>query len=95
MSETRAKILAFIRQAILDRSPSSVDPSTIQESTLILSCVKDSLEQLELVMRIEAEYGIGIPDDIMVRFVTIDDVLNYGESLLDIKFEWRGNEYKG
>ncbi len=40
----------------------------------------DSLDILELLMTVEEEHGIVIPDDQLINFVTVGDVAAYLES---------------
>ena len=37
----------------------------------------DSLDILQLLMTIEEEYGIEIPDEKLASFVTVQDIVNY------------------
>ncbi len=41
----------------------------------------DSLDILQLLMSLEEEYDIQIPDDKLAGFVTVQDVVDYMESL--------------
>ena len=40
----------------------------------------DSLDILQLLMTIEEEHGIVIPDEELATFVTVGDIVNYLES---------------
>ena len=58
-----------------------VDIDTIDESTNIISDLgADSLDVVEMLMTIEEEYGIVVPDDVVVTFVTVGDVARYVEN---------------
>ena len=58
-----------------------VDIDTIDESTNIVSDLgADSLDVVEMLMTIEEEYGIVVPDDVVVTFVTVGDVARYVEN---------------
>ena len=58
-----------------------VDIDTIDESTNILNDLgADSLDVVEMLMTIEEEYGIVVPDDVVVTFVTVGDVARYVEN---------------
>ncbi|MCL5271564.1 MAG: acyl carrier protein [bacterium] len=37
----------------------------------------DSLDQVELIMRFEEEFGIEIPDEDTEKIVTVNDAINY------------------
>ena len=41
----------------------------------------DSLDTLQLLMTLEDKYGITIPDDELMKFVTVGDVVSYLEKL--------------
>lgn len=58
-----------------------VDVDTIDENTNIVSDLgADSLDVVEMLMTIEEEYGIVVPDDVVVTFVTVGDVARYLEN---------------
>ena len=57
------------------------DPSTIQLSSQIKKELgADSLDVLQLLMRIEDDYGVVIPDEELATFETVEDVVKYLES---------------
>ena len=57
------------------------DPSLITMDSLIKKDLgADSLDILQLLMRIEDQYGIVIPDQALAKFETVADVVNYLES---------------
>lgn len=41
----------------------------------------DSLDVLQLLMTIEEEYGVTIPDEELAKFSTVKDVVSYMESI--------------
>jgi acyl carrier protein len=41
----------------------------------------DSLDVLQLLMTIEEEHGIVIPDEALAEFRTVNDIVNYVEGL--------------
>lgn len=58
-----------------------IDVDTIDENTNIVSDLgADSLDVVEMLMTIEEEYGIVVPDDVVVTFVTVGDVARYAEN---------------
>ncbi|MBQ9988717.1 MAG: acyl carrier protein [Clostridia bacterium] len=58
-----------------------IDPQSIKpESRLIDDLKADSLDIVELIMEIEQQYDIEVPDDAMVGMSTVQDVVNYIES---------------
>ena len=58
-----------------------IDIDTIDENTNIVSDLgADSLDVVEMLMTIEEEYVIVVPDDVVVTFVTVGDVARYAEN---------------
>ena len=56
------------------------DPSLISMDSLIKKDLgADSLDILQLLMRIEDQYGIVIPDQELAKFETVGDVVKYLE----------------
>lgn len=54
------------------------DPSTITRESLIQKDLgADSLDILQLLMKIEDDYGITIPDESLATFQTVGDVVDY------------------
>lgn len=72
MFEEVSKILA--KQ--LRRDISSIRPDSLIQKEL----GADSLDILQLLMKIEDEYGIVIPDEELATFVRVQDVVDYLES---------------
>ena len=66
-------------QAILARQL-RVDPAKVVPEALIKKDLgADSLDILQLLMRIEDRYGIVIPDRALATFETVGDVVSYLE----------------
>jgi len=57
----------------LDRDPGEVTP----EASFIEDLGADSLDVVELVMRLEEEFDIEIPDDDAEKIHTVQDAVNY------------------
>lgn len=55
------------------------------ESNIQKDLGADSLSILQLLMRIEDDYGIVIPDEELATFVTVADVVRYLDSQKDIQ----------
>lgn len=56
----------------------NVDPCEIKETSSFRDDLDaDSLDLVEMVMEIEEEYGIEIPDSVAEKFETIKDVEDY------------------
>ena len=70
-----------VRQ-ILAKQLRIADASTITPQSRIKKDLgADSLDILQLLMRIEDDYGIVIPDEHLATFDTVGDVVNYLDSL--------------
>ncbi len=55
-----------------------IDPSKVQpESRIKEDLGADSLNILQLLMKIEDDYGIVIPDEKLAHFETVKDVVDY------------------
>lgn len=59
-----------------------VDPERVTlEAQIKKDLGADSLDILQLLMRLEDDYGIVIPDKALATFVTVGDVVSYLDSL--------------
>lgn len=57
-----------------------VDESDITESTRIVDDLgADSLDVVEMLMGIESECGVSVPDDVAATLETVGDVVKYLE----------------
>jgi acyl carrier protein len=52
----------------------------ITPETKIRDLGSDSLDQVELMMEIEEEFGLQIPPEVAANFVTVADAIYYVES---------------
>lgn len=76
MSEIEAKV----KQIIVDKlsvSEEEVKP----EASFLQDLGADSLDQVELIMKLEEEFGIQIPDTESEKIVTVGDAIALIESL--------------
>ena len=65
-----------IRDIIVEQL--SVDPSLVTEDTNLMKDLEaDSLDAVEIIMAIEEEYGIEIPDEEAEKFQTVADLVAY------------------
>ena len=55
------------------------DKEVLPESKIMDDLGADSLDILQLLMTIEDEYGIMIPDETLATFVTVQDIVEYLE----------------
>ena len=71
-----------IKQMIVDQL--GVDEDTISEdSSFIDDLNADSLDMVELVMVMEQEFDVEIPDDVAEKVVTVKDAVEYIQSLTE------------
>ena len=67
-------------QAILAKQLRIADPAKITPDSLIQKDLgADSLDILKLLMKIEDEYGIVVPDETLAGFKTVGDVVAFLE----------------
>jgi acyl carrier protein len=67
-----------IRQILMDQLDLDEDKITM-ESDIVDGLEADSLDVVDLVMTIEDEYGLEVPDDQIENFRTVGDVVRYIE----------------
>ncbi len=77
---TREELFDSIKTMIVDQL--GVDESTITEdSSFIDDLNADSLDMVELVMAMEQEFDIEIPDDVAEKVSTVKDAIDYIKGL--------------
>ncbi|HQI38694.1 MAG TPA: acyl carrier protein [Spirochaetota bacterium] len=70
-----------IKKIIVDQL--GVDESEVTpEASFVDDLGADSLDTVELVMALEEEFGIEIPDEDAEKLLTVEDVINYIEAKL-------------
>ena len=58
-----------------------VDPSQVTMDTDFMKDLEaDSLDAVEIILGVEEEYGIEIPDDIAENFTKVGDIVKYVEA---------------
>ncbi len=71
-------VLDKIREIIVDQL--AVDPSMVtMETNLMKDLEADSLDAVEIIMAIEEEYDIEIPDEEAEKFQIVRDLVEYVE----------------
>lgn len=75
MSEIAAKVVAIVVDK-LGVEESQVTP----ESNFTSDLGADSLDTIELIMEIEKEFGISIPDDQAEKILTVGDAIAHIEN---------------
>ena len=79
---TNEELFNSIKQMIVDQL--GVDEDTITEdSSFVDDLNADSLDMVELVMAMEQEFDIEIPDDVAEKVVTVKDAVDYISSLTE------------
>lgn len=65
-----------IKEIIVDKL--DVDASLVNPDTDILKDLEaDSLDAVEVILGVEEEYGIEIPDEVADSFTTVSDIVNF------------------
>lgn len=71
-------VLETVKSIIIDQLKVSGDDITL-ETDLINDLDADSLNAVEIIMAIEDEYGITIPDEEAEKMRTVGDIVKYLE----------------
>ena len=79
---TNDELFGSIKQMIVDQL--GVDEDTITEdSSFVDDLNADSLDMVELVMAMEQEFDIEIPDDVAEKVATVKDAVEYVQNLME------------
>lgn len=73
---------AKIKDIIVDQLGVSADQVT-REAKMIEDLGADSLDAVELVMAIEEEFGIEVPDEQAEKLSAVGDIIDYVEKVVD------------
>lgn len=84
LAPTRDNMYAILSNIIVDQLEIEKENIT-KESKFIDDLKADSLDIVEMVMKVEELYDIEVDDDIASSIVTVQDVLDYLNSQLDNK----------
>lgn len=60
-----------------------VDIDTIELKTTLADLGADSLDAIDMVMTIEDQYGIEVPDEAIQNMKTVEDVVTFIEQNID------------
>lgn len=72
-----------IMEMVADRFNKSVEDLT-RDTEFVSDLSADSLDQVELTIDIEDEFGLPeVPEDALMKIVTIGDLVDYVESALE------------
>lgn len=69
-------VLEKLKQILADQLDADIDSMTM-DTRIADDLGADSLDVVEMLMSIEDEYGIEIPDEAIENMKTIGDVVNY------------------
>ncbi len=75
--------MTFDRQDTIDKVTSiiaaelKIDKSAVQESTEFTKLGADSLDMVEIIMRLEEQFGIEISDEDAEKLTTVGSVVDY------------------
>ncbi len=72
----REELLKKIRTIVADKLSISEDQVT-EEASFIEDLGADSLDQVELVMALEDEFGLDIPDEEAEKLATVGKAMDY------------------
>ena len=79
MAEQKKSTLELVREIIANQL--SVKPEDVKDDSNIAEYLgADSLDLVEILMALEDEFGISIPDEAIPQIKTIKDVVNFIEN---------------
>ena len=81
---TKAEILAKLQQIIQDRLDVEAD-KIVPAASFVEDLGADSLDIVELIMVIEEEFDIEIPDEDAEKLTTVGEAINYAAAKLGIE----------
>ena len=71
-------VLEKVKELIVEQL--DVDPALVTEETDFMKDLEaDSLDAVEIILGVEDEYGIEIPDDVAENFTKVGDIVKYIE----------------
>ena len=65
-----------VRQLICDQLGKSAESVTM-ETKIVDDLGADSLDVVEMLMALEDEYGISLPDEVAMKLQTVGDIVRY------------------
>jgi acyl carrier protein len=75
LRDTADKVVAVIVEKL------DVEPSTVQMTSTLPDLGADSLDLVEIIMKLEEEFGIEINDEVVEKFQNVQDLINYVHEL--------------
>jgi len=75
------EIFKRVRRVIVEKL--IIEESEVKyESHIVNDLGADSLDQIEIIMAIEVDFSMSIPDEVMEDFEKVEDIVNYIEDKL-------------
>lgn len=71
-----------IKEIIIDQLALDESTEITMESSITNDLEADSLDAVEIIMAIEDEFGIEVPDEVATEFKTIKDIVEFVESVM-------------
>lgn len=75
IQDTKKRVIHIVADKL------SIDPSTITETATLQDLGADSLDMVEIIMKLEDEFDISIDDEKAEAFENLGDVITYVNSL--------------
>ncbi len=82
MAQTKDEVIARIKALIAQSLGVSAD-EIVPDASFIDDLGADSLDIVELVMQIEQEFNVEIPDDDAEKILTVQDAIDYINNHVD------------
>ena len=79
---TNEELFKSIKQMIVDQ-PARDEDTITEDSSFLDDLNADSLDMVELVMAMEQEFDIEIPDDVAEKVATVKDAVEYVQNLME------------
>lgn len=76
------EVFEKVREVIIDQLGIEDEESITMDTTFIDDLGADSLDVVELIIALEEEFGIEIPETEAEKVVTVGDVVNYISSVV-------------
>ena len=75
VKDTADKIVAIIVEKL------DVEPTTVQMTSTLADLGADSLDLVEIIMKIEEEFGIEVNDEVVEKLHNVQDLVDYVHGL--------------
>jgi acyl carrier protein len=75
LQDTSDKVVAIIVEKL------DIDPSLVHMTSTLQDLGADSLDLVEIIMKIEEEFGIEINDEVVEKLQNMQDLINYVHEL--------------